>query len=343
MLVPVLLVGSLLLSWLATGLIRIYARRRLMDLPTARSSHSRPTPRGGGLAIVLVHMTSLVIALTLGMTNDRPAVVLLGGGLLVAIVGFIDDHGHVPAGLRLACHIGAIAFSVYWLGGLPPIDFGWGSISLGLPGSIVLLLYLVWYLNLFNFMDGIDGIAGVQILTMTLTASALIAWCGGESSAYLPLALLATATGGFLVWNWPPARIFMGDAGSGYAGFALGALSLWTVVEGWLTPWAWLIIGGAFLVDATATLLVRARAGMSLIEAHRSHAYQRLSRHWRGHLPVTLAFAGINLFWLGPWAYLATLWPRLGMACAIAALFPLAVIAMRLGAGRQGEIQGIQS
>ena len=215
---------------------------------------------------------------------------LIGGGLLVATIGFLDDHGHVPASLRLIFHLLAFSWAVWWLGGLPPVDFGWGAASLGPFGTALMIVYLAWFLNLFNFMDGIDGIAGAQALSMTATASLLL-WMGSDGAiAALPMLLLAGATAGFLVWNWPPARIFMGDAGSGYLGFALGAMALWTAVEGWLTVWVWLILGGAFLADATVTLLVRARAGLALATAHRSHAYQRLSRYWGSHRSVTLAF-----------------------------------------------------
>lgn len=130
----------------------------------------------------------------------------------------------------------------------------------------------------------------------------------------------------------------MGDVGSGYLGFSLGTLALWTVAEGWISPWAWLILGGSFFADATVTLFVRAKARVALVEAHRSHAYQRLSRHWGGHRPVTLAFTAVNVLWLAPWALAATLWPRFGVVCALMALLPLFIISARLGAGRPGEI-----
>jgi Fuc2NAc and GlcNAc transferase len=187
-------------------------------------------------------------------------------------------------------------------------------------------------------MDGIDGIAGAQAVCMCVTGAVLAYHTGGGALAALPMALLAAATIGFLLWNWPPARIFMGDVGSGYLGFALGVLALWTVAEGWLTPWVWLILGGAFLADATVTLFRRARARVQLVEAHRSHAYQRLSRHWGSHRPVTLAFVAVNMLWLAPWATVATRWPSSGAACALAALAPLFFLAARLGAGRPGEI-----
>jgi len=337
-LLALLCAGVALYSWVGVALLRRYALRHLLDVPNERSSHSRPTPRGGGLALTVAHLLGVGGASQFGLVSPSVAIALLGGGALVAVIGFLDDHGHVPAPLRLLCHLLAFSWAVWWLGGLPPVDFGWGAADLGWAGTVLMLLYCAWFLNLFNFMDGIDGIAGLQALTMSVTpALLLLMFTGGEGNA-LPFVLLACATTGFLAWNWPPARIFMGDVGSGYLGYALGALAIWTVVQGWLTPWVWLILGGAFLADATVTLFVRAQSRAAVAEAHRSHAYQRLSRHWGSHRPVMLAFTAVNVFWLGPWALVATLWPQFAAACAVLAVSPLFAIAARLGAGREGEI-----
>jgi Fuc2NAc and GlcNAc transferase len=325
-------------SCVGVALVRRYALRRLLDVPNERSSHSQPTPRGGGLALTVAHLLGVAAATQIGLLAPAVAIALLGGGTLVAVIGFLDDHGHVAASLRLLCHFLALSWGVWWLGGLPPVDFGLGAIDLGWTGTALMVLYCAWFLNLFNFMDGIDGIAGVQALSMSLTAAILLLLVTGSDRNALPLLMLACATTGFLIWNWPPARIFMGDVGSGYLGYALGALAIWTVAEGWLTPWVWVILGGAFLADATVTLFVRARSRMAVAEAHRSHAYQRLSRHLGSHRPVTLAFAAINVFWLGPWALVATQWPQYAAAFALVAVTPLFVAASRLGAGRDGEI-----
>jgi Fuc2NAc and GlcNAc transferase len=312
--------------------------RRLLDIPNDRSSHAQPTPRGGGLALTLAHLVGVTVAALLGQASSELVVALLGGGLAVAIVGFLDDHGHVRASLRLTCHFLAFVWAAWWLGGLPPVDFGWGQVNLGMAGTLLLLLYLAWFLNLFNFMDGIDGIAGMQALTMCVTAALLLHLVGAGGAVVLPIVLLAAATVGFLAWNWPPARIFMGDVGSGYLGYALGVLALWTVVEGWLTPWVWLILGGAFLADATVTLFVRAKAKVPLVEAHRSHAYQRLSRLWCSHSRVTLVYVAVDLAWLAPWAWVAAVYPALGALASVVALLPLFVVVAVLGAGQPDEI-----
>jgi Fuc2NAc and GlcNAc transferase len=327
-----------LVAWAGVAAVRRYAARRLLDLPNDRSSHARPTPRGGGLALTVTHLAALLVTAKYGIAAPDLAIALAGGGLAVALVGILDDHGHVTPWLRLSCHVMAFGWALYWLGRLPPVDFGWGPVDLGWGGSVLLLVYLVWFLNLFNFMDGIDGIAAMQALTMCLAAAAMLYVVDAGSVAALPVVLLGAATAGFLAWNWPPAKIFLGDVGSGYLGYALGTLALWTVVEGWLSPWVWLILGGVFFTDATVTLLIRANARLTLVEAHRSHAYQRLSRHWGSHRTVTLAFTAVNVLWLAPWALVATIWPRFGALWTVAALLPLFVIAKQLGAGRPGEI-----
>ena len=327
-----------LVSWVGVALVRRYALQRLLDVPNDRSSHSHPTPRGGGLGVTVAHLAGVSAASLAGWVDASVAIALLGGGLLVAIIGFLDDHLHVNAGWRLCSHFSAFTWACAWIGVLPPVDFSWGPVSLGWIGTILLLLYLAWFLNLFNFMDGIDGIAGVQAVTMAATAALLVAVGGNDWREALPLWLLVAATFGFLQWNWPPAKIFMGDVGSGYLGYALGVLALWTVVQGWLTPWVWLILGGTFLADATVTLVVRARSGVQVTTAHRSHAYQRLSRYWRSHRRVTLCFLFVNVFWLAPLAWIASTWPVSGMIVSVVALVPLFVIAARVGAGRIGDI-----
>ena len=336
-LMVILLLAVMVLSWFGVRLVRSYALERLLDVPNERSSHAQPTPRGGGLAITVTHFVGLVVAAVLGVLPWAVACVF-GAGLVVAFVGFLDDHSHVSPRWRLLCHLLAVLWAVGWIGGLPPVDFGWGPANLGVLGSALLVLYLVWFLNLFNFMDGIDGIAASQAIFMSVTGAMLACLHGAGADDALPLMLLAAATAAFLFWNWPPAKIFMGDVGSGYLGFSLGVLGAWTVGAGWLSPWVWLILGGAFLADATVTLLRRVAARVAFAEAHRSHAYQRLSRRWQSHRPVTLTYLAVNVLWLAPWALAAARWPSAGAAFAVVALAPLFAAAARLGAGFAGDL-----
>ena len=211
-------------------------------------------------------------------------------------------------------------------------------VDLSWLGQGLAVLYLVWLLNLYNFMDGIDGIAGIEAITVC-GGGVLLGWLffGADWSAYLslgqPALLLAAATAGFLLWNFPRAKIFMGDAGSGFVGLLLGLLSLHA---GWLAPelfWGWGILLGVFVVDATLTLLRRLLRRERVYEAHRSHAYQHAARHHGSHIPISLTVAAINLLWLLPLATLVVLGHLNGLAGILLAWTPLVILALYYQAG----------
>ncbi|ATH82678.1 glycosyl transferase [Ectopseudomonas mendocina] len=330
---PLWLLGVLLLSWLLTGAVRRYAlARSLLDVPTARSSHAVPTPRGGGLAIVLAFLAALPMLVLEDVLSWSTMWALLGGGALVAALGFLDDHGHVAARWRLLGHFLAAGWVLLWLGGLPPLRLGEATLELGWVGHGLALVGLVWLLNLYNFMDGIDGIAAVEAICACFGGALLYVLLGYPIQAWAPLTL-ALAVLGFLYWNFPPARIFMGDAGSGFLGLVLGALALqaaWVASE---LLWAWLILLGVFVVDATWTLMHRLLRRERVYEAHRSHAYQFASRRFGRHLPVTLATVVLNMLWLLPLAICTALGYLNGMVALIVAYSPLAWLAWRFDAG----------
>ncbi len=313
--------------------LRCYAlARSIIDIPNARSSHTVPTPRGGGVAIVLSFLLALPILTATGFLPWSTMWAMLGAGSGIAVLGFLDDHGHIAARWRLLGHFAASIWSLYWLCGLPTISLFGLELELAWFGHVLAVFYLVWMLNLYNFMDGIDGIASVEAICACLGAC-LLYWLGGFDSLIVAPLVLAMAVGGFLYWNFPPARIFMGDAGSGFLGIILGLLSLQAA---WTSPkllWVWLILLGVFIVDATVTLIRRLLRGDKVYEAHRSHAYQFASRQYGRHLPVTLAVAVINLFWLLPLAASIILWNMDGALALIVAYVPLVVLAVRFHAG----------
>lgn len=327
------------LSLFLSAALRRYAlARSLMDIPNARSSHSVPTPRGGGVAIVASFLAGLPLLAWAGALPWPAFWALLGAGGVVALVGFLDDHGHIAARWRLLAHFSAAAWALAWLGGMPPLRLFGAPLDLGWVGYVLAAVYLVWLLNLYNFMDGIDGIAGVEAICTCLGGAVLYLVAEQPALGSVP-ALLAVAVAGFLYWNFPPARIFMGDAGSGFLGIVLGILSL---QAGRAAPelfCAWVILLGVFVVDATLTLLRRLVRGDRVYEAHRSHAYQYASRHFGRHLPVTMAVGAINLAWLLPIA-LAVACGRLDGVLGVAlAYLPLAALAVKFRAG-EAEIRG---
>lgn len=332
MIAVLLVIASL--SFLLTWLLRRYAlARSLMDIPNSRSSHSVPTPRGGGVAIVICFILAVLgLALT-GQVDSAAVYALCGAGGLVAVIGFLDDHGHIAARWRLLGHFSAAAWAIFWLGGLPAISLFGFVVDLGWFGHVLAAVYLVWLLNLYNFMDGIDGIASVEAICVCVGGASLYAWLGSSGGALASVLALAAAVVGFLIWNFPPARIFMGDAGSGFLGITLGILSLQAAASSPQLLWAWLILLGVFIVDATFTLLRRLLRGERVYEAHRSHAYQYASRYYGRHLPVTLSVTVINLLWLLPIALWVGLGGVDGTVGLLVAYLPLVLLAVWFKAG----------
>lgn len=334
LLVFLLPVAVLLTAWSLTGLFRWFAlRRNLFDIPNARSSHVVPAPRGGGIAIAFSVLASVVLLGATGALQWRSVWGFLGAGALIAAIGLGDDVRHVAARWRLVAHLVAAGWFLAWLGGLPPIGIYGATRDLGWLGQVLAVLYIVWLVNLTNFMDGIDGIAAVEAITVSSAGAVLYALATPGSDAWLGPVLLAAASLGFLFWNWPPARIFMGDTGSGFIGLTLAALSLQAA---WAAPallWSWIIMLGVFVVDATVTLVRRAARGERFYEAHRNHAYQHAARRLHAHLPVTLAVAAINLLWLFPISVLVAVKLVDGLIGTILAYIPLITGAFFLKAG----------
>jgi Fuc2NAc and GlcNAc transferase len=334
-----LLLIAAILSAVLTGLLRRYAlASNLIDNPNQRSSHTIPTPRGGGLAIVLIFLVLLPFLEIPEANVDRLIWALFGAGSLVAVAGFIDDHGHIPAHWRLCLHCLAAAWALFWLGGLPPVAVFDRSIDLGWVGHVLGLLYLVWLLNLYNFMDGINGIAGIEALTVCIAGLAVFALSSDGSLIWMvPMLLLAASVSGFLIWNFPVAKIFMGDAGSGFIGIVLGIISIQAASTNPELLWVWLILLAAFIVDATVTLVRRIQRGEKFYEAHRSHAYQYAARKYASHSYVSIAFGLINLLWLLPIAIVVVQDWLDGLVGLIIAYLPLIFLAFKFKAGASDQ------
>jgi Fuc2NAc and GlcNAc transferase len=257
---------------------------------------------------------------------------LIGGGAM-ALVGYLDDQRHLRASVRFGVHLAAALWAVILLGGIPERALAnWGLHGVWI-GGLIAVLTLVWTTNLFNFMDGLDGIAGSEAVFVS-GAGAWLSWYeGGAPGLTVIMACLAAASLGFLCWNWPPARIFMGDVGSGFLGFSLAVLGLAASQKGIFPIEVWAILGGVFLVDATVTLIRRVIRGDRWFNAHRTHAYQHLARRWKAHLPVTILVMLINAFWLLPIAILAARFPYYALWLLATALAPLVALVIVCGAG----------
>jgi len=316
---------------------RYAAYMGLVSSPNKRSSHKLPTPVGGGVPLVCAFLFSVLLLFIHRDLADKEFIILIGGGLIIASVSFLDDLRSVPVLWRLLLHFFSVTAGVLLTGGLPPVQTGYLFLDLSWYGSVIIIFFLVWWLNLFNFMDGIDGIAGVETVSVVLSAVFIIHFCKQKTDTdVLLLILLMASVLGFLWYNWPPARIFMGDTGSTFTGYSLGMIALITNEKGLLSLWIWFILFSVFLVDATMTLLIRIVRGENIFKAHRNHAYQHIAlllaknrgisgekTRARAHLTVITGVAAINMFWLLPCAFFAALRPEWGGVIFGMAILPL--------------------
>jgi Fuc2NAc and GlcNAc transferase len=316
-----LLIGLAFVSGIVgTWLIRHYALRRgLLDIPSQRSLHDIPLPRGGGLAIATIILATILL---LGLTGSLSLTVFMAlfpAAVFVTVIGWIDDHHQLPAGWRALGYLLAAGWFVIWSGGLPEISLGTvkvltgaGSVSdpgvLVMPAWLVMLMLVIgiaWLTNLYNFMDGTDGLAGLQA-TLAGCAGGWLFWQQGADSLALICILAAAGTSGFLIWNWPPAKIFMGDVGSCLLGFTFGCLAVLGELLADLPALLWMILLAVFIWDASLTLLMRIIKRERWYSAHRKHAYQRLVQMGLGHGHLIWLFLGFNVLVLWPltwWSY----------------------------------------
>ena len=306
-----------------------------LDVPNERSSHTSPTPRGAGLAVVVAFLLGLIALLVENTISDEVFLAIAIPGLIVAIIGWLDDRGHLTsAKWRLIGHFACASLAVWLTGGLPELPLTNSTIDFGLAGDIAAVIYLVWMLNLFNFMDGIDLITGVQTVT-TSVGVAMLLLISTESDLWKIFAVLAASIVGFLFFNLPPARIFLGDVGSGFIGFTTAVISIIVAKDEPLVAWAMVILLAVFVTDATVTLLRRLLSREHVYVAHRTHAYQHLSKKLNSHLPVSLGVGAINLFFLFPIAWLVVESEIIPIFGLLISYVPLAIVAALLNAGKR--------
>jgi Fuc2NAc and GlcNAc transferase len=306
-------------TWL---LIHYAPQLQLIDKPNARSSHQSPTPRGGGLAIVTSILLAALFATTPATHAWWPPLL---AALPIALLGLLDDRYGMPAAVRLAVQLVSAAAFMLWVDDARNGAVATVALVIAIPG-------IAWASNLFNFMDGIDGIAGAQALFLGLAGGWLL--LPGNPTLAALLWITAAASSGFLVWNWSPARIFMGDVGSAFLGFLIAAVAAATIVAGELSLPVWLILWSVFLADSGVTLARRVLRGERWWIAHRSHAYQQLSRKLNSHARASAACAAVNLLVALPAAWLARAYPAAGWVIAGAVLALLCLAATALNAGR---------
>lgn len=311
-----------------------YARHKeILDIPNHRSSHQTPTPRGGGIVIVILTICAWGVATCLSMLSLKQGAALIIAGTLTAVISFLDDRGHVLRRVRftvqiVACSIGL--WFVYPINFLPDIEIHTVDLN-SLFFMPLLLLALIWLTNLYNFMDGIDGIAAAQAIGVLIPTATILYIHDASAHAQL-MVLFASIIFGFLIWNWSPAKLFMGDIGSTFIGLTLGILAL--ITAQYISLWFWLIILACFISDTTWTLVTRLLTGQQWREGHRLHAYQKITTMNGNHKSTTLQYVVTTFVWLAPLAMISTIYPEYGLPLTVLAYFPLLCTCWKVNAGK---------
>jgi Fuc2NAc and GlcNAc transferase len=323
----ILFLSVLLISWIST-LFWLYIARKLLwlDRPNQRSSHEMPVPTSGGIGFIIA-FSILTFVLFSWQIIALKELLLFSSGIFLAITGFIDDLKSLSIGKRLLVQFAVSLCVAFLVEGAPVFDIlGVWQIS-GIASKTLLVFGLVWLVNLYNFMDGIDALAVTEAIFYSLAIPLLALSGGGVQVSIIALGLGITLCA-FLYFNLPPAKIFMGDMGSNYLGLVLGALGILAISSGSVTIWTLLVLLGVFIVDSTSTLMARILGGAVWYHGHKSHAYQRAARKFRSHGKVVAVVCAINVIWLLPIAWMTTRYPEMSLFLTAFAWLPLALLCL---------------
>ncbi len=289
-----------LLSFALTYFIKNYAiKKSLVAKVNERSSHTVPTPHGGGIAIAVTWFIGLSYLFFVGEISSSLYYALMFG-VIISVVSYLDDLYELSPKLRLLTQACVALGGMWALGGLQVIDFGLFSIENQVVTNLFAFFMIIWFINLYNFLDGIDGYAGSEALFLGLAGFVLF---GGAHFLVLVVSVL-----GFLVWNWHRAKIFMGDVGSTLLGYNVAIFTIYYADQDGVNLWVWIILFGLFWFDATLTLFRRYKNGEKLSQAHKKHAYQRLTQAGWPHDKVVLSSMGVNIVLFCSVYFLKSIW-----------------------------------
>jgi len=324
--VLILALAALAMSYVAVAGVCQLSSERMLDIPNSRSSHMRPTTRGGGLAIVLCAFGGLGIFYVYRAANIpiNCIIAFYVSGSLIALIGWLDDLYSLQSWVRLLVQALSAAFILIAVGYWNALSFPiFGTVRLNWIGIPITLFWIIGLTNAYNFMDGIDGIAGGQAVVAGL-GWAVAGWISNLPLVHVLGILIAASSIGFLFHNWPPARVFMGDVGSAFIGFTLAFLPIVAAKNDSRLPFVGMLMVWPFMLDTTYTLLRRIKRGENILEAHRSHIYQRLVIAGYSHRFVTLIY--VSLASIG--TVIALLWyKRVPFVSVVAILLPILLFA----------------
>lgn len=323
-----LLIVPLILSLGFSKLVIFWLGRKLLDIPNERSSHTTPTPRGGGVAIVAATFIALLTAYPLELSNQS-TLCLLAPGLLMALVGVSDDLITLNIRIRLLIQLAAASL----ITGIALYHTQELSSMTPLLG-IAAIVGIVWLTNLYNFMDGINGLAAFQAIFVCGSMSILFYFQKAHLETIPFMLTLGSASLGFLYWNFPRAKLFMGDAGSLFIGITFATLMVWTSRNDLNIAYSWLVILAAFIADASYTLIFRLTTGQKFYLPHRSHFYQKTAMRLDSHTKATLLIMSFNILWLFPIALAAQLGKLNVLTALLLAYLPAVYMAHKIKAGK---------
>jgi len=328
-LIDFLIIPIFVCSWMGVFLYKKYAIfNGIISNPNYRTLHEVPIPSGGGVIFSLLFILSIFLIWLNQQLSNNLFFMLGVGGVTASLLGFKDDISNIKASNKLIIQLILSSWVIFCLYLDNLLYLNWLPIFILIP---VLLFVMVWFVNAYNFIDGVDGMAASGAIFLSLTL-ALVLFLTDKSVELIPVfILIAILVGGFISFNWPPASIFMGDAGSVFLGYTFGSLMLYTTLNGDITVWVWITVFGYFFADTMVTQIVRVILVEKWYLPHRSHAYQNLARITASHSKVTSGVVLYNILWVLPLTLLSVFRPENEVIIAILANLPALIIAYKYG------------
>ena len=329
--IPVSLLLVFLLTSLFLFMYKFLAQKAgIISQMNERTLHKTEKPRGGGIVFSFIFIISIICFFFLGFFKDQLILLVSCGCIVASIFGFLDDILDIKAVYKLMVQIllGVWIIYLFSINSVFPLYSIANYYWLFFAG---ILFILVWVFNVFNFMDGIDGLLVSGCFISLLIANLLLTYNGGSTENSIIILLLATVCLSFLVFNFPPASIFMGDSGSLFLGYTMIAIALKTYLDADLSFWTWGILFGYFLADTFITTTTRLFTIKKWYGEHRSHAYQNLAKLWDSHFKITTGVIMYQLLWLAPLAFFSTMKPEYGFVLFLFATFPVILLTLNYG------------
>ena len=312
-----------------TKVYRSFAIKNSINaIPNNRTLHFKSVPSGGGVVFSSLFVSIVVLLEILQIISLDILMVIGIGGLISILFGLADDIFDISAPIKFFIQSILAGWSIFWLDGGALAEVAWIPLWIS---WLVSWFMLVWMINLYNFIDGVDGMAASGAVFIPITFIVVLLLKGESSDLVVLLSLLGISSLGFLIYNWPPASIFMGDSGSVFLGYLFGSLIIKTTMSGDVSISSWIIVFAYFLSDTVVTQILRIILVKKWWHAHRSHAYQNLARITGSHLKVTGGVTMYNLIWIFPLTIWSSLVPELSLIAVLLALIPSMIVAYKYG------------